>query len=162
MKERHFVLHAAVFILVASVMVTVATMDRDGGPAYTVHVSGDWPGALEIEAPTVPLDEARVRVVMLTSWNKLRHIEEAAFLCGDACDARPGPRVVRVVSLRAPRVTKDVLIRLAWDAVDGPGPRDLECAAGVVRAETTGLLSDVPCWEVETRWRLPFGLGVWG
>ena len=56
---------------------------------------------------------------------------------------------------------QDVLIRLAWDAVDGPGPRDLSCAAGVVEAEATGLLPEVPCWDVETRWRLPFGLGVW-
>ena len=43
-----------------------------------------------------PLDEARVRAVLLTSWDKLRHIEGAAFLCGDACEARPGPRVVRI------------------------------------------------------------------
>ena len=162
MSERRFVLHAAGFILLASVLVTVATMERGEGPVYGVHISGDWPEALGVDVPRAALDEARVRVVMLTSWDKLRHVEEAAFLCGAACEARPGPRVVRVIGLRAPRVTKDVLIRLAWDAVDGPGPRDLACAAGVIEAEASGLLPDVPCWDVDTRWRLPFGLGVWG
>ena len=139
----------------------VALATRSDG-RMTLHVSGDWPGALDVPAERAPLEDARVRAVLLSSWDKLRHVEGAAFLCGAACEARPGPRLVRVVSLSAPRVTKDVLMRLSWEDGTGPMPADLDCAAAVLRAETEALLPDPPCWQAVTRWRLPFGLGVWG
>ena len=162
MSGRRTVLLIAAFALVASFLVTVPAV-MEGDARLTVHVSGDWPGALDLPVERAPLDEARVRVVMLTSWDKLRHIEGAAFLCGSACEARPGPRAIRIVNLTLPGVTKDVLIRLAWDAVEGPGPKDIACATELVIAETTAILPNAePCWDVDTRWRLPFGLGVWG
>ena len=151
----------AALAAILAVAVGAAVVTRSDG-RMTVHVSGDWPGALDPPVERAPLDEARVRVLLMSSWGKLRHVEGAAALCGARCEARPGPRVVRVISLRAPRVTKDVLIRLDWDGSDAPDAEETACAAAVIAAEAAALRPDPPCWEAVTRWRLPFGLGVWG
>lgn len=126
-----------------------------------LHVSGDMAGALPRGDAASP-EAARVEVVALWGWTKLPSLPGAAALCGPACEAVPGPRVVRVIDLAPRGVRKIVLIRLGEGAgVTEPGPGAARCARAIVRAEAARLLGAAPpcAGEAVTRWRLPLGLG---
>ena len=133
---------------------------RGEGPRG-VHVSGDLAGALPSGGAATP-EGARVEVVMLSGWSKLRHVPGAEALCGPPCEAVPGPRVVRVIDLAPRGARKVVLIRLGEGAgVAVPGAEALGCARAILAAETARLLgAPPPCGGgAVTRWRLPLGLG---
>ena len=134
---------------------------RGEAPPRGVHVSGDLADGLPRGDAPSP-EAARVEVVALSGWTKLRHVAGARALCGLPCEDVPGPRVVRVIDLAPGGTRKVVLIRLGEKAgVAVPGPEALACAREVVAAETARLLgAPPPCGGGEvTRWRLPLGLG---
>ena len=91
-----------------------------------VHVSGDL-APLIGRGDALSAAAARVEVVALSGWGKLRHVPGAEALCGPPCEAVPGPRVVRVIDLAPRGARKVVLIRLGEGA--GTAVPDAEAAA---------------------------------
>lgn len=150
---------ATVAILAAALVGLLLAMR--GEAPRGLHVSGDMADALPRgNAPAAAA--ARVEVVTLSGWTKLRHVPGGPALCGPACERVPGPRLVRVIDLRPSGARKVVLIRLGEGAgVEPAGPEALPCARAVIAAEAARLLgAPPPCGgEAVTRWRLPLGLG---
>lgn len=151
--------------LLAAALVALAAAATGPRPSG-LHVSGDGASALPSgDAPSAAA--ARVEVVTLWGWSRLGHVPVAARLCGPPCEARPGPRVVRVIDLAPSGARKVVLIRTGEGAgVAAPEAPDLGCAAAVISAEAARLMGGAPPCEggAVTRWRLPLGLGfvTWG
>ena len=150
---------AVVTLLVAALVGLVLSMR--GEAPRGLHVSGDLAPAIgRGDAPSAA--RARVEVVALSGWSKLRHVPGAEALCGPPCEAVPGPRVVRVIDLAPSGARKVVLIRLGEGAgVAVPGAQAAACARAIVAAETARLRGAPPPCEggAVTRWRLPLGLG---
>ena len=146
--------------LLLAVLVAVLAASRGEAPRG-LHVSGDLADRLPRgDAPSA--EAARVEVVALSGWSKLRHVPGGPGLCGGPCQGVPGPRVVRVIDLHPRGARKVVLIRLGERAGVAPaGPEALPCARAILAAETARLLgAPPPCGGGEvTRWRLPLGLG---
>ena len=132
-----------------------------GEASRGLHVSGDLAPAIgRGDAPSAAA--ARVEVVALSGWGKLRHVPGAEALCGPPCGAVPGPRVVRVIDLAPSGARKVVLIRLGEGAgVAVPDAEAAACARAIVAAEAARLRgAPPPCGGgAVTRWRLPLGLG---
>ena len=132
-----------------------------GEPPRGLHVSGDMADRLP-RGDAVSAHAARVEVVALSGWTKLRHVPGGPALCGPPCEAVPGPRLVRVIDLHPRGARKVVLIRLSEGAgVEPAGSGALPCARAILAAETARLLgARPPCAGADvTRWRLPLGLG---
>ena len=150
---------AVAAILLAALIGLVLAMR--GEAPRGVHVSGDLgPQVARGDAPSA--EAARVEVVALSGWTKLRHVAGTEALCGPPCEAVPGPRVVRVIDLAPRGARKVVLIRLGEGAgVAEPEAGDLACARAIAAAEVERLLGAPPPCEggAVTRWRLPLGLG---
>lgn len=150
---------ANVAILLAALAGLILAMR--GEPPRGLHVSGDLADRLPAGDAADP-GAARVEVVALSGWTKLRHIPGGTALCGPPCGAVPGPRLVRVIELRPAGARKVVLMRLGEGAgVEPAGPDALPCARAVLAAEIERLLgAEPPCGGGDvTRWRLPLGLG---
>ena len=152
-------LAVAALLLAALVGLLVAMA---GEAPRGLHVSGDRADALPRgDARTAA--SARVEVVTLSGWTKLRHVPGGPALCGRSCEAVPGPRLVRVLDLRPSGARKVVLIRLGEGAgVEPAGREALPCARAIVAAEAARLLGHEPPCEgrAVTRLRLPLGLGL--
>lgn len=146
--------------LLAAVLIGLLLSMRGEAPRG-LHVSGDFADVLPAGDASSAAG-ARVEVVTLSGWSKLRHVPGGPALCGPACEAVPGPRLVRVVDLSPGGARKVVLMRLGDGAgVEPAGPEAVPCARAVVAAEAARLMGrEPPCGgPTVTRLWLPLGLG---
>ncbi|MCX7567353.1 hypothetical protein OS189_13455 [Sulfitobacter sp. F26169L] len=145
---------AAVVVFIAAVFALGVALSPPR--ATTVAVIWDRADAVRAALGVSQSADATVTIVLLNSWNSLRHLPDIAELCWDACYERAAAQIT-LTQMRFGATRKVVIFHLP------DFNRNLDCLVARAGDELVSLRAHFPSCDISAArlpvWILPMGLG---